>query len=90
MATIMVLRARPLPAPTRSWNHRAKCAVGLMTQPQPGQFERGPPRSGIAGAGKPLIAVHGAGIFKVRNSQITSMLRWHLASTRRLDRTRLG
>ena len=27
--------------------------------------------------------------FKVRNSQITSMLRWHSASSRRLDRTRL-
>ena len=27
--------------------------------------------------------------FKVRNSQMTSMLRWHSASSRRLDRTRL-
>ena len=28
MATIMVLRTRPLPAPTRSWNHRASALSG--------------------------------------------------------------
>ena len=27
--------------------------------------------------------------FKLRNSQMTSMLRWHSISSRRLDRTRL-
>jgi hypothetical protein len=38
-----------------------------MPHPQPGQFERRPPRSGIAGAGKPLIAIHDAAAPRTRD-----------------------
>jgi hypothetical protein len=49
---------RPLGGADALMESPRKGAVGLMTQPQPGQFERRPPRSGIAGVTFPRFGGH--------------------------------